>query len=169
MKKLGDFEGNPKLQAQIDRLIACAEKSLADQGDDEPLFNCHQCLDTKFICEEATMKGYPGTFTVSDPCKYCNAGRELLEARQEQEYRGQRRGHDHGQDSSEKVDFANAMKRLCLQFTRKPTEDLVDAYWDELQDYSTHEIARGIKHAVRKCKYMPRIADIIDGINGRPI
>ena len=169
MKQISDFSGNPKLQEQIDRLMACAEKSLADQGDDEPLFECHHCLDVKFLCQKETLDGYPGEFVTSKPCPYCVAGREIAEAREDQEHRGRRREHGNEQQSTEKVDFANGMKRLCLQFNRKLTEELVDAYWEELQDYSTHEIARGIKHAVRKCKYMPRIADIIDGINGPPI
>lgn len=169
MKQLGNFDGNPKLQEQIDRLIACAEKSLTDQGDDEALFKCHHCLDTKFTCKTATKKGYPGEFLTSKPCEECAGGRELLEAREDQQSRGKRRDQGHEPNSSEKINFANGMKRLCLQFSRKPTEDLIDAYWEELQDYSTHEIARGLKHAARKCRYMPRIAEILEGINGPPI
>ena len=148
----------------VAKLIKIAEKSLANQGDDEHLFQCHHCLDTKFICRKETMKGYPGEFVTSKPCPYCTAGQQLLEARQSVEDRGQQT------NVSERLnEFQQIFSRMCLQFGKKANRTLTAAYWEELQDYSTPELERGIKHAARKCKYMPRIADILDGINGPPI
>jgi len=151
-------------EQMVAKLMEIAEADLKRKGDDEPLFLCRECLDTKFVTRESTTHGHPGTHMVGTPCPHCPAGREIIEARGRVENR-----REHREDAGESKVFRPIFRRMCLQFGKQPTPDLLEAYWAELGDFTAQQIERGVKHASRKCKYMPRIADILDGINGPPI
>jgi len=147
-----------EIRRRVEALADLTESRHADAT-----YACHTCLDTGQQTIEQHHRCYPDPVLYSAPCPDCEQGKAIREARRAKEFRA-----NHEPDDEDKARFARVFKRMCLLFGKRATPDLLDAYWDELRHYGSADVERGVRWASRRCKYLPRISDILDGVNGPP-
>ena len=62
-------------------------------------------------------------------------------------------------------EFVEATSRLERYFNKEYTDDQRKIMFDTLKDLSLPQYTRGINYCISNCKYLPKIADIKEGVS----
>jgi len=63
-------------------------------------------------------------------------------------------------DNTDYKEFSIAMQTLAVAFDKEATEDLLEVYWQALQDLPLADVKRGATEALRRSEWMPKPAHL---------
>ena len=62
--------------------------------------------------------------------------------------------------------FADLLADCCLVFDKDITVKLADIYWKVLKRFSDKEVSDAFEQAIKKCRFFPKPAELIEFIEG---
>lgn len=65
-------------------------------------------------------------------------------------------------NNDDKIRFATAFGKAAINYSKELTKDHLQILWDDLEEFDINGVEEAIKLHMRRCKYFPVIADIIE-------